>query len=81
MEFNKTLWSCPWNSDQKSKFCQRVEGVPGVGAGNEDCGVGGVLVESDRGGCPSRGVVWGCRSGGYYGVLDVVAMGFQGSIR
>ena len=48
MEFDKTRWSCPWNSDQNctQKVCQGVVGVKGVGGGR----VGGGGGQGGRGG-------------------------------
>ena len=46
MEFNKTKWSCPWNSVQNyTKLCQVVVGVKGV---VEVKGVVGVKGRGDR---------------------------------
>ena len=59
MEFDKTRWSCPWNSDQNyTKLCQGVVG------GSRGCrGGGGPGGQWGRGGGPGGGWV-----GGWWGV-------------
>ena len=43
MEFDKTKWSCPWNSDQKlyTKLCQGVVGSGDRGGGGQVVGIRG----------------------------------------
>ena len=42
MEFDKTRWSCSWNSDQNcTKLCQMAQGVGGHGGIGGGGGPGG----------------------------------------